>query len=182
MSAPDEAALDAVVAHLTAGLTGVTVRRGWPEEKARATGTAPVLAVWLADRPRWQPLAIERVGEADGAGDTVDVSIAYAEGQVSIALELVAAYQAQRDTRAEEVDELLTNQLPLTSALILDTAYHGQAVRFVTRLRSVEDDARGPGRAEWRATWLLAATVRRISVVNMPRHQAGGAVLSLTVT
>lgn len=176
---PEVAVLEALIAHLATEL-GQPVRRGWPREP-QGLDEAPVVAAYLVGAPRFAPVlpyALPELPQEDGSALLPQV---WAEGSATLHVEVIAGYQATRDTLAAQVDAALDNQLPHAAGLRLGIDYHGQTVPLELVGSDQHDDADSHGVGEWTAQWVLRAALRRIKTRVEPRHPAGGAVLLVDV-
>lgn len=177
---PENAALEALITHLTTALSGqVTVIRGWPSAGQKLElAEGPKLAVMLAGRAKWERCAPELLNEAGtDQGEGVSAYLyRVATGEQLFELDVWAAYRPGRDEAAAAADAALDNQAPLASGLLLTTDYHEQTVRFDVRGPDFEDSSAGPSTGEWRASWLLSATLWRLVQVEHPRQIYGAEI------
>lgn len=152
---PRASVLDALATYLGTELSGLTVRRGWPEDAVEVDLAAkPELAV-TAGPSTVELCSPDSVSEAvDGGTVTVGYRVGYLRMQVQ--LDLWATYRAQRDAQGALVEAALHNQVPFGAGLWLTQADHfGRPITATVTESRIEDDASGAPRGQWRQSWTL---------------------------
>lgn len=174
---PEKAAIDALIEYLSAAqLANVRVREGWPETDALGLQEGPVVAIFSVGRVQWDAITPELIASA--AADTTAACLyRIAQGSLSIQISLFAAYKAQRDDVAGQIEPLLDNLFPASSGLILSTGYHAQSCRYELSSTS-EQDENGSLTGEWRRDWILSAQLEQLREQLLPLQLEATTVLT----
>ncbi len=166
----------ALLTHLDSAvaLPGNTLRtrRGWPEHNKDLSLSTGPLMVTVVGEDRQIPVNPHPLGQTDSDETLYKV----ANLSVPLQLHVYAAYRALLDDLLVQVNAGLSNRLPSSPDLWLDsTDYYDRPLTFSRqRLRRVDEDA-AAAVGEWEAVWSLTC---RSDVVLTTDHPA---LLSLTL-
>lgn len=142
-----QSALEAVAEYFD-GVTGLRGMVGWPEHPDSLELTTPLVTVTLVAEQR-TPCAPHPV-EADAA----DGAYLVADLEISVQVDLWAAYRATRDAAAALVEAALHNDVPFRQGLHLVSTGHNDRRLSLTAESGVNvDDGESVGVGEWRRRW-----------------------------
>ena len=140
-------------------------RRGWPEHHTDLDLRSGPMLVTVIGEDTQIPINPRPVGTTDD-GETI-----YKVAELSAPLQLrcLAAYRAVLDLLVEAVDSALSNRLPGSPDLWLDsTDYHGRPLIFTRRRLRREGRDQAAAVGEWEAVWSLDCTSDRVLLASHP--------------
>lgn len=166
MKDPGAAICEAIATYLTTALssvTGLVVRRGWPETDEQLDLTSgPCIAVTQTGPPEETPLP--PVNLDDVADDAILVQTARLV--FPFQLDAWAAYREALDELVATIDDALHNDLPWRPHLYL-TATDYRDRPFIVERGSDSPDVDGDSApaGEWRHVWTLSVSIDRVQSI-----------------
>lgn len=169
---PVSAALDAVVAHISAAsITGLTIRRGWPEANVGVDIDASkhLAALSVVGRAKVDLCSPKQV---DSSGTQPNITWTWRLGWLTIPLQLDVwcAYRAGRDVVAPLIDASLHNKLPYRSGLYLtSTGYYGRGIACDVESIDLPGTGDEAASGDWRRSWSLVLRTDLVAQSNLPQ-------------
>lgn len=166
MRDPGAAICESIAAYLTTALssvTGLVVRRGWPEtDQALDLTAGPCIAITQTGPPEETNLPPVNLDDVE------DDAILVQTGRLVFPFQLDAwaGYREAIDELTAAIDDALANDLPYRPHLYLTaTDYHGRAFTVERGSDNPDVDGDSASVGEWRHIWTLSVAIDRVQSI-----------------
>lgn len=169
----EDACLNALVDHLS-DITGLTVKKGFPESNKKLDLTTPVLSVFSIPQTRYNPHTKVKLSSVDTSDTEMLVTYRIGWAAISYQMDLWAAYKVKRSEFALLVNNAMKHNVEGSADLLLTAEdYYDMSFRLRLENSRPEDDEDNAPKGVWRMIYtvegicpeIMQATVTKTSTI-----------------